>query len=54
MSAEAVAAAVLAHNAKLKKTGKPQGREFTVLAGLVLEVRSYCIYTLKLLKDSRS
>lgn len=33
-----IAAAVLQRYAKLPKTGKPQGREFTVLSGLVLEV----------------
>jgi predicted SprT family Zn-dependent metalloprotease len=50
MSAEDVAAAVLAHYAKLKKTGKPQGREFTVLAGLVLEVR--CCSTHAMITES--
>lgn len=38
MSAEDVAQAVLQRYARLPKTGKPQGREHTVLAGLVLEV----------------
>eukprot|EP00611_Tribonema_gayanum_P014045 TRINITY_DN2530_c0_g1_i3.p1 TRINITY_DN2530_c0_g1~~TRINITY_DN2530_c0_g1_i3.p1 ORF type:complete len:670 (-),score=281.21 TRINITY_DN2530_c0_g1_i3:392-2401(-) len=35
-----VAAAVLQRYSQLPKTGKPQGREFTVLAGLVLEQTS--------------
>ena len=33
---QAVAAAVIMQYKKLKKTGKPQGKEGTVLAGVVL------------------